>query len=122
MLGRGQRLLSYDPDQIQVLFAAPHRWTPYYRLESSRRVIQTDARLWDYKHQVLATRHMAPWRVMLWSADRLGGTSVLPAPSSLFGELSYFGLQIGVLGFVTQQLLVTLTSSSPVTQHFVGHC
>jgi len=61
-----RRLISYDPDQIQVVFAAPHRWTPFYRLESSRRVIQTDARLWDYKHQVLATRHMAPWRVMLW--------------------------------------------------------
>jgi anaerobic magnesium-protoporphyrin IX monomethyl ester cyclase len=61
-----RRLVSYDPDQIQVVFATPHRWTPYYRLESSRRVIQTDARLWDYKHQVLDTRHMAPWRVMLW--------------------------------------------------------
>ncbi len=62
-----RRLISYDPDQIQVVFATPHRWTPYYRLESSRRVIQTDARLWDYKHQVLAARHMAPWRVMLWT-------------------------------------------------------
>jgi anaerobic magnesium-protoporphyrin IX monomethyl ester cyclase len=29
-------------------------------------VIQTDRRRWDYKHQVLATRHMAPWRVLLW--------------------------------------------------------
>ncbi len=65
---RGLRqLLAYDPDQIQVLFAAPHRWTPYYRLEAGRRVIQTDARRWDYKHQVLATRHMAPWRVLLWT-------------------------------------------------------
>jgi len=65
---RGLRqLLSYDPDQIQVLFAAPHRWTPYYRAEAGRRVIQTDARRWDYKHQVLATRHMAPWRVLLWT-------------------------------------------------------
>ena len=31
-----------------------------------RRVIQTDQRRWDYKHQVLATRHMAPWRLLLW--------------------------------------------------------
>ena len=29
-------------------------------------VIQTDRRRWDYKHQVLATRHMPPWRVLLW--------------------------------------------------------
>ena len=29
-------------------------------------MIQTDTRLWDYKHQVLATRHVPPWRVLLW--------------------------------------------------------
>ncbi len=64
---RGLRqLVSHDPDQIQVLYATPHRWTPYYRLEAFRRVIQTDARRWDYKHQVLASRHMAAWRVLLW--------------------------------------------------------
>lgn len=64
---RGVRqLLSYDPDQIQMIYASPHRWTPYFRMEASRRVIQTDARRWDYKHQVLANRHMPPWRVLLW--------------------------------------------------------
>jgi anaerobic magnesium-protoporphyrin IX monomethyl ester cyclase len=64
---RGLRqLLSYDPDQIQMLYVTPHRWTPYYRLAAHRSVIQTDRRRWDYKHQVLATRHMPPWRVLLW--------------------------------------------------------
>ncbi len=64
---RGLRqLLSYDPDQIQMLYVTPHRWTPYFRLAAGRRVIQADRRRWDYKHQVLATRHMAPWRVLLW--------------------------------------------------------
>jgi anaerobic magnesium-protoporphyrin IX monomethyl ester cyclase len=64
---RGLRqLLSHDPDQIQMLYVTPHRWTPYYRLAASRTVIQTDRRRWDYKHQVLATRHMRPWRVLLW--------------------------------------------------------
>ncbi len=64
---RGLRqLLSYDPDQIQMLYVTPHRWTPYYRLAAGRTVIQTDRRRWDYKHQVLATRHMRPWRVLLW--------------------------------------------------------
>jgi len=61
-----RQLLSYDPDQIQLLYATPHRWTPFYRLETERRVIQMDTRHWDYKHQVLATRHMPPWRVLLW--------------------------------------------------------
>jgi anaerobic magnesium-protoporphyrin IX monomethyl ester cyclase len=40
--------------------------TPYFRLAVDRRVIQLDRRRWDYKHQVLATRHMPPWRVLLW--------------------------------------------------------
>ncbi len=61
-----RRLLSYDPDQVQLLYVTPHRWTPFFRLAAHRRVIQTDRRRWDYKHQVLATRHMPPWRVLLW--------------------------------------------------------
>ncbi|WP_298967016.1 magnesium-protoporphyrin IX monomethyl ester anaerobic oxidative cyclase [uncultured Methylobacterium sp.] len=64
---RGLRqLLSYDPDQIQMLYVTPHRWTPYFRLAAGRRVIHPDRRLWDYKHQVLATRRVPPWRVLLW--------------------------------------------------------
>ena len=64
---RGLRqLLTYDPDQIQALYVTPHRWTPYFRTAAGRRVIQTDARRWDYKHQVLSTRHLPPWRVFLW--------------------------------------------------------
>jgi anaerobic magnesium-protoporphyrin IX monomethyl ester cyclase len=64
---RGLRqLLSYDPDQIQMLYVTPHRWTPYYREAMQRRVIQTSRRRWDYKHQVLATRFMPPWRVLAW--------------------------------------------------------
>lgn len=61
-----RHLLSYDPDQIQLLYVTPHRWTAYYDLAASRRVVQTDRRRWDYKHQVLATRHLSPWRVLLW--------------------------------------------------------
>jgi len=64
---RGLRqILSYDPDQIQALYVTPHRWTPYFTIARERRVIQTDQSKWDYKHQVLATRHMSPWRVFLW--------------------------------------------------------
>jgi len=66
-LWRGLRqLLSYDPDQIQLLYVTPHRWTPFFRIARDRRVIQTDRRRWDYKHQVLATRHVPPWRLLLW--------------------------------------------------------
>jgi anaerobic magnesium-protoporphyrin IX monomethyl ester cyclase len=61
-----RRLLSYDPDQIQLVYATPHHWTSFSTDEAQRRVIQTDLRKWDYKHQILATRHLAPWRVLLW--------------------------------------------------------
>jgi anaerobic magnesium-protoporphyrin IX monomethyl ester cyclase len=64
---RGLRqLLSYDPDQIQMLYVTPHRWTPYFRVAADRVVIQRDRSKWDYKHQVLATRHMTSWRVLAW--------------------------------------------------------
>jgi anaerobic magnesium-protoporphyrin IX monomethyl ester cyclase len=62
-----KQLLAYDPDQIQLLYATPHRWTPYFGMSAKRQVIQADLRHWDYKHQVLATRHMPAWRVMLWA-------------------------------------------------------
>jgi anaerobic magnesium-protoporphyrin IX monomethyl ester cyclase len=61
-----RRLISYDPDQIQMLYVTPHRWTPFFSLAARRRVIQTDPRKWDYKHQVLGARFMPPWRVFLW--------------------------------------------------------
>ncbi len=61
-----KQLLSYDPDQIQLLYVTPHRWTPYFHGAADRRVIQTDQQRWDYKHQVLATRHLPPWLVLMW--------------------------------------------------------
>ena len=61
-----RQLLAYDPDQIQSVYVTPHRWTPFYSLAATRKVIQTDQSKWDYKHQVLATRHVPPWRVFLW--------------------------------------------------------
>jgi anaerobic magnesium-protoporphyrin IX monomethyl ester cyclase len=61
-----RQILSYDPDQIQALYATPHRWTPFAREQANRRVIQTDLSRWDYKHQVLESPHVPNWRVLLW--------------------------------------------------------
>jgi len=61
-----KQLLSYDPDQIQLLYVTPHRWTQFFEDSAERQVIQIDKRKWDYKHQVLATRHMPAWIVLLW--------------------------------------------------------
>jgi len=52
---------------------APHRWTPFFRIARDRQVIQEDARLWDYKHQVLATR-LKPW--MLFFSVKLGSVGI----------------------------------------------
>jgi len=62
-----RQILAYDPDQIQMMFVTPHRWTPFFRTESQRRVMQLDLRKWDYKHQVLASKHVPPWRILLWT-------------------------------------------------------
>ncbi len=61
-----KHLVRYDPDQVQLLYATPHRWTPFYETVEERQVIQADTRRWDYKHQVLATIGVPVWRVFLW--------------------------------------------------------
>lgn len=61
-----RHLLRYDPDQVMSVFATPHRWTPFHGQSAHRRVIRTDLRFWDYKHQVLETPHVPAWRVFLW--------------------------------------------------------
>ncbi|MEA3182733.1 MAG: anaerobic magnesium-protoporphyrin monomethyl ester cyclase [Gammaproteobacteria bacterium] len=61
-----RHLMRYDPDQVQLLYATPHRWTPFYQIAAEQRVIQSDTRRWDYKHQVLSTHGVPPWRVFLW--------------------------------------------------------
>ncbi|MFZ2451169.1 MAG: magnesium-protoporphyrin IX monomethyl ester anaerobic oxidative cyclase [Methylovulum miyakonense] len=61
-----KNLLRYDPDQIQLIYATPHRWTPFYATVEEREVVQGDLRRWDYKHQVLATPNVPVWRVFLW--------------------------------------------------------
>ena len=34
--------------------------------QAQQRVVQTDLSRWDYKHQVLESKHVPNWRVMLW--------------------------------------------------------
>jgi anaerobic magnesium-protoporphyrin IX monomethyl ester cyclase len=62
-----RHLLSYDPDQIQLLYLTPHRWTPSFTGVADRKVVEEDQLRWDYKHQVLATGQVPAWRVFLWA-------------------------------------------------------
>lgn len=61
-----KQLLSYDPDQIQLLYATPHKWTPYFKEVENTEIILSDQRKWDYKHQVLKTRYLKPWVVLVY--------------------------------------------------------
>jgi anaerobic magnesium-protoporphyrin IX monomethyl ester cyclase len=61
-----KQLLLYDPDQIQLLYVTPHKWTPYFEEIKDRQIIQQDQRRWDYKHQVLAMENLKPWTVILY--------------------------------------------------------
>jgi len=60
-----KQLLNYDPDQIQLLYATPHKWTPYFNDVKEKEIILTDQRKWDYKHQVILTQYLKPWIVIL---------------------------------------------------------
>ncbi len=61
-----RQLLAYDPDQVQLLYVTPHKWTPYFDEVKDKNIIQTDQRYWDYKHQIMETSHVKPWQVILY--------------------------------------------------------
>lgn len=60
-----RQLLLYDPDQIQLLYVTPHKWTPFFEEVKDRRILQPDQTKWDYKHQVIAMEKLTPWQVIL---------------------------------------------------------
>jgi len=55
-----KKIISYDPDQIQMLYATPHRWTSYFHEVRHRNIIQPNLQKWDYKHQVLEVNKVSP--------------------------------------------------------------
>jgi anaerobic magnesium-protoporphyrin IX monomethyl ester cyclase len=60
-----RQLLHYDPDQVQLLYVTPHKWTPYFEEIKDKRILQPDQTKWDYKHQVLEMENLRPWQVIL---------------------------------------------------------
>lgn len=61
-----RQLLRYDPDQIQMLYVTPHKWTPYFDEIKEKRIIELDQSKWDYKHQIMASEHLKPWQIILY--------------------------------------------------------
>jgi anaerobic magnesium-protoporphyrin IX monomethyl ester cyclase len=63
-LRRARRALAmYDGDYLNAMYATPHSWTAFAREQAGRRVVQTDQRRWDYRHQVLEQAHLKPWQL-----------------------------------------------------------
>jgi len=58
-------LAAYDGDYLNAMYATPHSWTAFAREQGDRGVVQVDQRRWDYRHQVLAERHLRPWQLFL---------------------------------------------------------
>lgn len=60
-LWRGLRgLQRYDGDYVNALYITPHSWTPLgYELQGAP-LVERDVAKWDYRHQVLAVKHLTP--------------------------------------------------------------
>jgi anaerobic magnesium-protoporphyrin IX monomethyl ester cyclase len=61
-----KHLIEYDPDQIQLMYVTPHKWTPYFEEIRDKNIIQLDQTKWDYKHQIMEMINLRPWKVMLY--------------------------------------------------------
>ncbi|HZN77658.1 MAG TPA: radical SAM protein [Micromonosporaceae bacterium] len=59
----GRALAMYDGDYLNAMYATPHSWTEFAREQAHRRVVESDQSRWDYRHQVLAERHLRPWQL-----------------------------------------------------------
>ena len=58
-----KQLILYDPDLLNAMYVTPHRWTGFYRENMQRQLIEPDQARWDYRHQILGTRHLRPWQI-----------------------------------------------------------
>lgn len=59
------RLDDYDGDWLNAMYVTPHAWTEFGRQTAGRAVIEPDQGKWDYRHQVLAEKHLKPWQLFL---------------------------------------------------------
>jgi anaerobic magnesium-protoporphyrin IX monomethyl ester cyclase len=56
-------LADYDGDWLNAMYVTPHSWTPFGREAARRPVVEKDLEKWDYRHQVLGQRRLAPWQL-----------------------------------------------------------
>jgi anaerobic magnesium-protoporphyrin IX monomethyl ester cyclase len=65
-LWRGLRgLLRYDGDFVNALYLTPHAWTPLGHQLRDEPLVEPDLWKWDYRHQVLAVKHLTPLQLFI---------------------------------------------------------
>ncbi len=82
-----RQVMAYDPDLLNAMYVTPHGWSDWTQANGARHVIQEDVSRWDYRHQLLATRHMAPWR--MFAAVNLMEVVVHLRPRALWRVLAH---------------------------------
>lgn len=60
-----RQLRLYDGDYLNAMYVTPHAWTAFGGEVMGRRVVQLDQAKWDYRHQILAQKHLRPWQLFL---------------------------------------------------------
>jgi anaerobic magnesium-protoporphyrin IX monomethyl ester cyclase len=55
----------YGGDYLSAMYVTPHAWTAFGEEVRGRRVVQLDQAKWDYRHQILAQKHLRPWQLFL---------------------------------------------------------
>ncbi len=55
-----RQVMAYDPDLLNAMYVTPHRWSDWAGANGHRQVVQEDLSRWDYRHQLLSTRHLRP--------------------------------------------------------------
>jgi anaerobic magnesium-protoporphyrin IX monomethyl ester cyclase len=60
-----RQLRLYDGDYLNAMYVTPHSWTAFGEESGGRRIVQLDQAKWDYRHQILAQKHLQPWQLFL---------------------------------------------------------
>jgi anaerobic magnesium-protoporphyrin IX monomethyl ester cyclase len=82
-----RQILLYDPDLLNAMYVTPHRWTDFYRDNEAREVVEPNQSRWDYRHQILGTRHLRPWQI--FALVKLTEAIVHLRPRALLRHLFY---------------------------------
>jgi anaerobic magnesium-protoporphyrin IX monomethyl ester cyclase len=121
-----RQLRLYGGDYLNAMYVTPHAWTAFGEEVRGRRVVQLDRAKWDYRHQILAQKHLRPWQLFvaakwlelrfhltparLWSMLGGGDRSHRSQRRRVFGHIS-----IVWFAEVFEFLLGTSFATEPVT-------